>query len=216
MSKMVAPSVLSADFGNLEKDVKMLNSSEADLIHVDIMDGRFVPNISFGFPVLDVISKHAKLPLDVHLMIVEPEKYVPDFCEKGASILSVHVEAVNHLNRVLNQIRYHGAQSGVALNPHTPISLIEDVLEITDQVILMSVNPGFGGQRFIDRTYVKLNALAELRAKHGYEFKIEIDGGVSNTNAKKLFDEGADILVAGSYVFNSDSPVETIAGLKSL
>lgn len=215
MASIIAPSVLAADFANLQRDVEMLNESNADWIHIDIMDGRFVPNISFGIPVCEAINQHAKKPLDVHLMIEEPEKYVEAFAKAGARNISVHYEATNHLHRVLQQIKSLGCKAGVALNPHTPVRLLEDVLDEIDLVIIMSVNPGFGGQSFIERTYSKISALKGMIKESGAGTLIEIDGGVNLGNAKKLIDAGADILVAGSFVFKSGNPKATIIDLKN-
>ena len=214
MGTQIAPSVLAADFANLESEVKMLNESLADYIHIDIMDGVFVPNISFGLPVMGAINKHAKKPLDVHLMIVEPDKYLADFKKLGADILTVHVEACPHLHRTIQHKKELGCKAGVALNPHTSISSIENVIEDLDLVCLMSVNPGFGGQKFIEKTYDKIKELKAMIVANNSSAIIEIDGGVNSANAPKLVDAGADVLVAGSFVFNSDNPIETIADLK--
>jgi len=216
MRPLIAPSILAADFANLQKEVEMLNQSEADFIHVDIMDGVFVPNISFGIPVTAAISKHAKKPLDVHLMIVNPDHYISDFREAGAAIISVHYEACSHLHRTIQAIKLTGAKAGVAINPHTPVDLLSEIIQDIDLVCMMSVNPGFGGQKFIENTYSKISRLKELIDKKGAATQIEIDGGVNAANAKKLLDAGADILVAGSFVFNSSNPQETIRNLKSL
>lgn len=216
MPSLIAPSILAADFANLQKEVEMLNQSEADFIHVDIMDGVFVPNISFGIPVTAAISKHAKKPLDVHLMIVNPDLYLEDFRAAGAAIISVHYEACTHLHRTLQAIKATGAKAGVAINPHTPIDLLTEVIQDIDLVCLMSVNPGFGGQKFIENTYSKISRLKDLILKTGAKTQIEIDGGVNSTNAEKLLNAGADILVAGSFVFNSANPLQTIKSLKSL
>jgi ribulose-phosphate 3-epimerase len=214
MSLEIAPSILAADFANIQSAVEMLNDSEADYIHVDIMDGVFVPNISFGLPVTEAIHRHAKKPLDVHLMIVEPDRYLEAFRNAGAANISVHYEACDHLHRTLQAIHDLGAKAGVAINPHTSVELLTDTLDLIDLVCVMSVNPGFGGQKFIENTYSKVSKLKELIIKKGSETQIEIDGGVSLNNAQKLKDAGADILVAGSFVFNSESPKETIAMLK--
>jgi ribulose-phosphate 3-epimerase len=214
MSLEIAPSILAADFANIQSAVEMLNDSEADYIHVDIMDGVFVPNISFGLPVTEAIHRHAKKPLDVHLMIVEPDRYLEAFRKAGASNISVHYEACDHLHRTLQAIHDLGAKAGVAINPHTSVELLTDTLDLIDLVCLMSVNPGFGGQKFIENTYSKVSKLKELIIQKGSNTQIEIDGGVSLNNAQKLKDAGADILVAGSFVFNSKSPNETIAMLK--
>lgn len=215
MSLLIAPSILAADFANLQKEVEMLNSSQADFIHVDIMDGVFVPNISFGIPVTEAIHKHAKKPLDVHLMIVEPDRYLEAFRNAGAEIISVHFEACNHLHRTLQGIKSLGAKAGVAINPHTPIDFLKEVIQDIDVVCMMSVNPGFGGQKFIENTYDKVARLKELILSKGASTKIEIDGGVNLGNAPKLLMAGADILVAGSFVFNSPDPFATISELKS-
>lgn len=216
MSHLVAPSILSADFGNLQKDVEMVNDSQAQWFHIDIMDGVFVPNISFGFPVLKQIQKHAKKPLDVHLMIVNPDQYIKTFKEHGAEILTVHYEACTHLHRTLQAIKAEGMKTGVALNPHTNVSLLEDTIQDIDLVCLMSVNPGFGGQSFIENTYNKVKQLKEIINRKGAQTLIEIDGGVNAETAPKLLNVGADVLVAGSYVFGADNPTETIAQLVDL
>jgi len=216
MSILISPSILAADFANLQKEVEMLNESEADFIHIDVMDGVFVPNISFGIPVTEAINRHAEKPLDVHLMIENPDKYLEAFRKVGAEIISVHYEACPHLHRTLQAIRELGAKAGVAINPHTPISLLSDVIEDIDMVCLMSVNPGFGGQKFIENTYQKVKDLKELILSKNSKTWIEIDGGVNGINAPKLKEAGADILVAGSSVFGSDNPTETISKLKNL
>lgn len=216
MSPLIAPSILAADFANLQNEVEMLNSSEADYIHVDIMDGVFVPNISFGLPVTQAIQRYAKKPLDVHLMIVNPDKYLEVFRNAGAEIISVHYEACTHLHRTLQAIINLGAKAGVAINPHTPVELLSDVIQDIDQVIVMSVNPGFGGQSFIENTYSKISRLKDLIYARGAKTKIEIDGGVNLENAPKLLAAGADVLVAGSFVFSSSNPIRTISQLKSI
>ncbi len=211
---IVAPSILSADFANLQRDVEMINRSTADWFHVDVMDGVFVPNISFGFPVIRAIKKHVQKPMDVHLMIVQPERFIKDFKDAGADHLSVHYEACTHLHRTLQEIKKHGMKAGVAINPHTSVSLLEDVLPLIDIVCMMSVNPGFGGQKFIEGTYKKIKELRLLISKVNSKTLIEIDGGVDLTNAPLLLKVGADILVAGNTIFSSDDPMETIAILK--
>ena len=212
----IAPSVLAADFANLQRDIEMINTSEADWFHIDIMDGVFVPNISFGMPVLDAINKHAKKTIDVHLMIVDPDRYIATFKKLGADILTVHYEACNHLHRTLQAIKAEGMKAGVALNPHTNVDLLEDVIQDIDLVCIMSVNPGFGGQSFIENTYAKVEKLKALINKKNAATLIEIDGGVTNKNAKQLVDAGADVLVAGSYVFSAQDPIATIADLKQI
>jgi ribulose-phosphate 3-epimerase len=211
---LLAPSVLAADFANLQRDIELINASQADWFHIDIMDGVFVPNISFGMPVLEAISKHATKTIDVHLMIVDPDRYIKTFKQLGADILTVHYEACTHLHRTLQAIKAEGMQAGVALNPHTPVHLLEDVIQDIDLVCLMSVNPGFGGQSFIENTYTKITQLKALITRKGAKTRIEIDGGVTDKNAKALADAGADVLVAGSFVFRSTNPTQTIAELK--
>lgn len=215
-SKLIAPSVLAADFANIQRDIEMINKSDADWFHIDIMDGVFVPNISFGMPVLEAITRHAKKTIDVHLMIVDPDRYIKTFANLGSNILTVHFEACTHLHRTLQAIKAEGMKAGVALNPHTNINVLEDVINDIDLVCIMSVNPGFGGQSFIKNTYHKVKQLKALITSKGASTQIEIDGGVTNKNAKALVDAGADILVAGSYVFKSDNQIETIKDLKAV
>ncbi len=216
MPHLIAPSILSADFANLQRDCEMINSSQADWFHVDIMDGVFVPNISFGFPVVKAIKKHAKKPLDVHLMIVEPQRYFKEFKEAGADILSVHIEACTHLHRSIQEIKALGMKAGVAVNPHTNVSLLEDVIADIDLVCLMSVNPGFGGQKFIPNTFRKVAQLKQMIEQSGSSALIEIDGGVDLNNYKALVQTGANVLVAGNTVFGSENPVETIKTLTQI
>lgn len=216
MDKLIAPSILAANFGTLFQDIRMINESRADWIHCDVMDGRFVPNISFGFPVIEAVKKIATKPLDVHLMIVEPEKYIDRFKKAGADILSVHIEACNHLHRTVQQIKECGMMAGVAINPHTSISQLENIIADIDLVCLMSVNPGFGGQKFIEQTYQKITELSMLITQTNSRAKIEIDGGVDLNNAKKLIDTGAHVLVAGNTVFSSQNPTQTIDQLKNI
>lgn len=213
---LIAPSVLSADFANLQRDIEMINNSEADWFHVDIMDGVFVPNISFGMPVLEAITRHAKKTIDVHVMIVNPDQYIKTFAQLGTTNLTVHFEACTHLHRTLQAIKAEGMKAGVALNPHTNVALLEDIINDIDVVCLMSVNPGFGGQSFIERTYDKVKQLKEIITRNNASTLIEIDGGVSDKNAKQLVEAGADVLVAGNYVFRAEDPVATIASLKKL
>ena len=216
MPGMIAPSILSADFGKLFDEIEMINQSEADWFHVDVMDGVFVPNISFGFPVMKPLQSKATKPLDVHLMIMDPDRYTKAFADAGAHVLTVHVEACTHLHRTLTNIRNHGMKAGVAINPHTPVESIKEVLYLCDVVCLMSVNPGFGGQSFIENTYAKVKTLKAMITEAGTNTLIEIDGGVSLSNAKLLTDAGADVLVAGNTVFGSANPIQTITELKHL
>jgi ribulose-phosphate 3-epimerase len=216
MNPIVAPSILASDFANLQKEVEMINTSQADWIHVDIMDGVFVPNISMGLPVVEAVKRHAKKPLDVHLMIVQPEKYVEEFQKAGANSISVHIEACPHLHRNVQQIKALGCKAGVAINPHTPIMALYDLIQDIDLVLLMSVNPGFGGQKFIERTYDKIKDLKALIKSRSSKTLIEIDGGVNLQNAKLLMEAGADVLVTGNFVFSSSNPKEMIQRLKEI
>ena len=211
---LIAPSLLAADFANLQRDIEMVNESQADWFHLDIMDGFFVPNISYGMPVVKAIKEHAKKPLDVHLMIVDPDRYIHTFAQLGSNFLSVHYEACTHLHRTVQAIRQEGMKAGVALNPHTPIAALEDIITDVDLLLIMSVNPGFGGQSFIENTYKKVNQAKELITKTGSKALIEVDGGVNATNTPKLVAAGADVLVAGSFVFNAPDPKKTIEALK--
>ncbi len=212
---LIAPSLLSADFANLEKDIRMVNESVADWFHLDVMDGVFVPNISFGFPVIKAVKKYSKKPLDVHVMIVNPDHFIQEFRDAGADIISVHLEACTHLHRTLQLIKSTGARTGVAINPHTPVSLLKEIIMDTDVVCMMSVNPGFGGQKFIENTYAKIRELKSLIAEKGASTLIEIDGGVDTHNASKLLNAGADVLVAGNAVFSAKDPSGTISLIKN-
>jgi ribulose-phosphate 3-epimerase len=215
-NKIIAPSVLAADFGNLQRDIEMINQSEADWFHIDIMDGVFVPNISYGMPVLQAITKHATKTIDVHLMIVDPDRYIKTFADLGADILTVHYEACTHLHRTLQAIKSEGMKAGVAINPHTNVDLLKDVIKDIDLVLIMSVNPGFGGQSFIENTFNKVKALKQMIIDHNAPTLIEVDGGVTDQNAAALVEAGADALVAGSFVFKSEDPKRTIKELKSV
>lgn len=213
---LIAPSVLAADFANLQRDIEMINNSQADWFHIDIMDGVFVPNISFGMPVLEAITKHAKKTIDVHLMIIDPDRYIKTFAQLGSNILTVHYEACTHLHRTLQAIKAEGMKAGVALNPHTNVNLLEDVINDIDMVCIMSVNPGFGGQSFIENTYKKIKQLKEIINRNNASTLIEVDGGVTDKNALQLVNAGADVLVAGNFVFKATNPTQTIANLKKL
>jgi len=215
MSVIIAPSILAADFGNLQRDCEMVNDSKADWFHIDVMDGHFVPNISYGMPVIQSIKKHAKKPLDVHLMIEKPERYIEDFAKVGADIITVHYESTIHLHRTLTQIKNTGCKAGIVLNLTTPVSVLEDILDKCYMVLIMSINPGFGGQKFEDVTYNKVRKLKKMIKDQGLNVLIEIDGGVNATNAPKLIEAGADALVAGSFIFKSDNPTKTIEDLKN-
>lgn len=214
MERIIAPSILAADFANLQKESEMVNNSKADWFHIDVMDGMFVPNISFGMPVMKAIKKHAKKPFDVHLMIEKPERYIQDFKDAGADILTVHLEASVHLHRTVQAIQAAGMKAGVAINPHTSVFLLEDMIKNLDLVCVMSVNPGFGGQKFIENTYNKVHDLRQMADEIHPSLHIEVDGGVTSDNANALIEAGADVLVAGSFVFKSEDPMKTIAGLK--
>ena len=214
--KLIAPSMLACDFGNLNSEITMVNNSKADWFHIDVMDGVFVPNISFGTPIMNILKKNAKKPLDVHLMIVNPDNYIEKFAELGSSMLTVHFEACTHLHRTIQRIKSLNMKAGVAINPHTPVSSLEAIIKEIDLVCIMSVNPGFGGQSFIETTYQKIENLKLLISKHNSNALIEIDGGVTSNNAKKLVEKGADVLVAGSFVFKSDNPTNTISTLSTL
>ncbi len=214
--KLLAPSMLACNFGDLENEIKMVNDSKANWFHIDVMDGVFVPNISFGTPIMNVLKKYAKKPLDVHLMIVNPDKYLEKFAELGSEVLTVHIEACTHLHRTVQKIKSLNMKAGVAINPHTPVSSLESIITEVDLVCVMSVNPGFGGQSFIDSTFQKVKDLKLLIERHKSNALIEIDGGVNSENAKKLSEQGADVLVAGSFVFKSENPTNTINNLSSL
>ncbi|POY36381.1 ribulose-phosphate 3-epimerase [Solitalea longa] len=216
MKHIIAPSILSADFANLQDDIEMINESSADWFHVDVMDGVFVPNISFGFPVVTAVNHHAKKPLDVHLMIVDPDRYLEDFKKAGAQILTVHYEACTHLHRTVSKIKELGMKAGVALNPHTPVNVLEDIINDLDLVLIMSVNPGFGGQKFIENTYEKIRTLRQLCERKNASVIIEVDGGVNKNNTAALLKAGANALVAGNAVFSAEDPIAEIAELKKI
>lgn len=216
MSHLISPSLLSADFLNLQREIEMINESEADWLHLDIMDGIFVPNISFGFPILNSLKKVCKKPMDVHLMIMNPEKFIPQIAATGAYMMNIHYEACTHLHRTVAAIKDAGMKVGITLNPHSPICLLEDILQDVDMVLLMSVNPGYGGQKFIEHTLQKTHSLREMIDRKGLNTLIEVDGGVNDTNAKQLVEAGADVLVAGNFVFKAPNPSEVIRNLKRL
>lgn len=216
MGVLISPSVLSCDFANIQRDVEMINASSADWFHIDVMDGVFVPNISFGFPVISAIKKHATKPLDVHIMIANPDQYIEDFKNAGTDILTVHYEACTHLHRTVQAIKAAGMKAGVALNPHTPVDLLQDIIADLDLVLIMSVNPGFGGQKFIKNAILKVEQAKNLIHRYGSRALVEVDGGVNMETGKELVEAGADVLVAGSFVFNSPNPTQTIATLKGL
>jgi len=216
METIIAPSLLAADFANLERDIKMINESQSDWFHIDVMDGVFVPNISFGQPVLKAIAKHAEKPLDCHLMIIDPDRYIKDFADLGAQYITVHFEACNHLHRTIQLIKSYNVKAGVVLNPHTSVAVLKDMIQDLDLVLLMSVNHGFGGQKFIERTYSKVKELRDLAEKFNPNLIIEIDGGVNKDNAPKLVEAGANALVAGSFIFKSENPLDTISNLKDV
>jgi ribulose-phosphate 3-epimerase len=215
MSHLISASILNADFSRLGEEIALINNSQTDWFHLDIMDGVFVPNISFGFPIVEQVKKHATKPLDVHLMIVEPDKYIEPFRKAGADILTVHIEACTHLHRTIQQIKSFGMKAGVSLNPHTPVSLLEDIISDLDLVLIMTVNPGFGGQKFIENSYKKIGKLKKMILDKGSKAVIQVDGGVDLTNTRKLVDAGVDVLVVGSFIFRSENPMETIVKLKS-